>query len=395
MTTGKLLVYLTIFSLVALIVYRYYSTDRSDYTTEPQEVTLKYIPSDFKPDIDEENALAILSNPERYKKEFGELVYDVNQQLIRHVAIRMGLSDSLQRRVAKEYETQHPYLRTLYYNDFVTLKDTTSQLYQMWYANEFTNAVELMNEVASKYTCFLVNQIFSSVIKTDEGRYLAKGKRIDTPCGIALTEALAPVMKRLAERAAIDDFSRSKGMIQERIEKVIAELATMELRDQKGLSKQMQTKLFGFSVSSTDIEVSAISIIKVGFKLDRYFDMNLNSKNGVVTITLPEPVILSHEVYPKIDKLDIGWLREVKSIDLNKNINALREAFREDAINSDLFDKSKKQATELMETMMSPMVKSMNKRYTLKVRFKSLEERPFEDEMEDRTPAKSAGQPAG
>jgi hypothetical protein len=372
---GKTLVYIFLLSMLAVIVYRYFQNrSTADTTTVPREVTLNYVPSDFKPDIDEENALAILSNPHRYRREFDDLVAQVNVQLIRHVANRMGLADDLKDQAVRTYRSDHhPYLRELYFKDFVALKDTSSQLYQLWYENEFSNAVALLNEVAAKYTCFFINQIFATLLKTEEGKIYVKGKAIDTPCGLALGEGLAPMVKRLQDRAAIEDFSKSKGIIQERVEQVIAELATMEVRDQKGLSRQMQTKLFGFPISSTDVEVSAISILKVGFKLDRYLSLDLDSETGTVTVNLPEPEILSHEVYPKIDKLDIGWLREVQSVDLNKNFNSLRDAFRQDALESDIFEKSKKHATELMQNLLTPTIKSLSKRYRVQVKYKKIE----------------------
>ena len=137
----------------------------------------------------------------------------------------------------------------------------------------------------------------------------------------------------------------------------------------KGLNKTIQTKVWGYSVSSTDIEISAISILKVGFRMNDYFDINLDSQTGIVTITLPEPVILSHEVYPKFDKLDIGWLREVEDADINKAFNALRAEFRREALQSDIMDKSREQAIELMNTMFIPILSSLNGRYQLKVQF--------------------------
>ena len=171
------------------------------------------------------------------------------------------------------------------------------------------------------------------------------------------------------EKAAIEDFGRSRGILQEKVEKAIAELATMEVSDKKGINKQLQTKVWGFSVSSTDIEISAISILKVGFRLNDYFDVNLNAKTGMVTITLPPPTILSHEVYPQVDKLDIGWMREVEEVDLNSNINMLREAFRDDALNSGIMEESKSQAIELMNTMFGPLISNINRRYQLRVQF--------------------------
>ena len=180
------------------------------------------------------------------------------------------------------------------------------------------------------------------------------------------------MIKRLQQKAAIEDFSRSKGFLEERVERAIAELATMEVTDKKGLNKQLQTKVMGFNVSSTDLEISAISILKVGFDLKKYFEITLDADQNLVTVTLPDPQILSHEVYPSIDKLDIGWMREVGEMDFNKNFNVLRKEFRQDVINSDVLDKSKEQATDLMNTMLTPLVKSMDKKYKLRVRYKNV-----------------------
>ena len=371
MSIGRLTVALLILSVVAALFYRYYLKDLGDYTMIPQELQINYKPAEFKINIDEEDALAILANPQRYRREFDQLVYDVNMSILNHVANRMGLSAEVKARVKGEYEKHHAYLKNLYYNDFVTMKDTTSNLYQTWYDNQATNSVTILHEVAFKYTCFLVNHVITSLIETTNGTVYARGKSVDTPCGVAMAEALQPLIKRMEDRAAIEDFGRSRGLMQQKVERIVAELATIEITDKKGVSRQMQTKIWGFSVSSTDFEVTAISILKAGFRLNEYFDISLNDRAGVVTITLPEPTILSHEVYPKIDKLDIGWLREVKNVDLNRSFNLLRAEFRRDAIEeSQVLEKAKAQAVELMNTMFGPVVSGMNKRYKIRVQFK-------------------------
>lgn len=381
LNTGRTLVFILALSLAGIILYRYYQTDggTTNYTKVPKEYQLNYLPANFKTNIDTEDALFILANPQRYKKEFDQLVHDLNMSILEHVSVRMGLSDALKAQVREEYETHHPYLRKLYYNDFIAMKDTTSNLYETWYKSETTNAVDILNTIASKYTCFLINQIMTTVVKTKDGAIFAKGANIDTPCGIALTEALQPLVKKMEERAAIEDFSRSKGLLQEKVERVIAELATMEVRDKKGINKQLQTKIWGVSVSSSDLEITAISLLKVGFRLNDYFNVSLNEKTGIVTVTLPEPVILSHEVYPQIDKLDIGWMRELKDVNFNESFNVLRREFRREALESDLMSKSKTQAIELMNTMFGPLISSINKKYKLKVAFKSAPK----DEVDD------------
>jgi hypothetical protein len=386
-SVARLIVALMTLALVTALIYRYYKNNLEDYTLIPQELQINYRPADFRINIDEEEALKILSNPQRYRKEFSKLVYDINIAILDHVSDRMGLSADVRGKVRSEYDKHHPYLKNLYYHDFVAMKDTTSNLYQTWYDNEFSNAVEILHEIASKYTCFMVNHVITSLIETSSGSVYARGKSVDTPCGVAMTEALKPLIKRMEERAAIEDFSRSKGLMQEKIEKAIAELATMEVRDKKGLSRQMQTKIWGFSVSSTDVEISAISILKVGFRLNEYLDIRLDPQSGIVTVTLPQPTVLSHEVYPKIDKLDIGWLREVKSVDLNRSFNVLRAEFRRDALESgEVNKKAQEQVTDLMQTMFGPVVASINKRYKVRVRFKDAP-RSLEDDAPEFTNA--------
>lgn len=359
--------------MLGLIIYRYYfGESRAGYTNVPKEVQIKYVPSDFRTDVDLENALPILQNPYRYSREFDQLIHDFNLSLLNHVANRMNLSDSLKAAVRQQYEVHHPYISKLMFNDFVALSDTSAALYGTWYQTEGASAVNVLNEVASKYTCFFINQIMATLLKTEQGKIYVKGEKVDTPCGVALTEGLQPMIARLREKAAIEDFSKSKGILEERVERAIAELGTMEIRDRKGIGASRQTKVFGMDVSSTEMEMSAISILKVGFKLDKYFDIEMSQKSGIVTVTLPEPEILSHEVFPRIDKLDVGWLREIDQTDFNKNMDLLRREFRQEALESDVMDKSKKRAVELMETMLLPVIKGLNPRYQLKVRFKNV-----------------------
>ncbi|MEM0992227.1 MAG: DUF4230 domain-containing protein [Bacteroidota bacterium] len=367
----KMILILLVVGAAAFLLLRFFGGEGGDrnYTNIPKEYQLTYQPSEFRGQIDEENALAILSNPNRYQREFNQLVYDFNLSLLQHVADRMGLAEADKREIQREYDKHHEYIKGMYYNDFITLKDTTSRAYKTWYGTEMTDAVEFMNEVSSKYTCFLVNLVLSAVLETQGGAIAAKGNKVETPCGIALTEGLRPMIKRLQSKAAIEDFSRSKGLIQERVERAIAELATMEVEDTKALSRSLQTKVLGYAVSTTDIEISAMSQLKVGFDLQKAFDVSVSNQRKEVVITLPQPEILSLEVYPRVDKMDIGWMRELKSADLNRDMEALTEAFRDDAINSDIFDKAKQQAADLMDTMLAPMVSAMGNQYKLRIQF--------------------------
>jgi hypothetical protein len=360
--------------LIGIGIYALRNCDRPSLgglnLSAPKEVMVNYQPAKFSFQVDEEYALAVLTHPYRYRDEFDELVRDINLALLDHVGRRMGLPDSLQYAFVSAYEQHHGYLKDLYFKDYVALVDTSASVYQSWYESYNTRAIEQFKEVAYKYTCFLMSQVTSSVLQTTEGKLLALGEDVESPCGIALKEGLQPMLARLDERAAIADFTASRGLLQEKVESVIMELATLEVRDKKGLSKQLQTRIWGFTVSTTDIEVTAISILKVGFDLNDYFDFALDESSRQVTITLPPPKILSHEVYPKLDKLDVGWLRELSDEDLNKAFNVLRAEFRREALADGVLERAKANAEKQVQTLFGPLLQSMNGRFTLRIAFR-------------------------
>lgn len=367
--TVQILIVVAILGILGLLGYRALRDTPGSFLGGPAEYELQYRSADFNYDIDPETALAILQNPRRYRREFDDLVHDINTDILRHVSNRLGLNDSLQQEVMLEYDRQHPQLTELYYQDFMRLRDTSAAIYETWYDEGGQKVTAIFEEVASNYTCFMLNKVLAAVIRTRNGNILARGADVQNPCSIAMGEALRPLVARMAERAAIDDFSRSKGLFQEKVESVIGELATIEIRDKKGINKNLQTTVWGLNVSETDVEITALSILKVGFRLTDYFDLQLDEQNKTVNITLPEPIILSHEVYPKVEKLDIGWLREVENTNINEGVNALRESFREDALESDVMDRAKTQATDLMDTMFGPLVGNIGPNYRLVVKF--------------------------
>ncbi|MBC6993270.1 DUF4230 domain-containing protein [Neolewinella lacunae] len=378
----QVVIILLIMAILGTLIFKYYRGTPGSFLAKPAEYELRYLPADFKANIDAETALAILQNPRRYRREFDQVVYDINTDILTHVSNRMGLNDSLQTEVIREYDRQHPQFAELYYNDFMRKRDTTAAIYETWYDEGGRKLTEIFEEVASNYTCFMVNKVIAAVIPTRNGNIIARGADVENPCKIATGEALRPLMARLAERAAIDDFSKSKGLFQEKVENVIGELATMEVRDKKGISKQLQTSIWGMNVSETDVEITAISILKVGFRLTDYFTVDLDEGTKTVRITLPEPTILSHEVLPKIEKLDIGWMRELEGVNINEGVNSLREAFRSDALASNIMSRAKTQASELMNTMFQPIVAGIGPGYKIVVDYQVPIERTTQGELQ-------------
>lgn len=386
---GPILIIVTVVSLAGMILFKTFKgvgrgpenpRTRSHAKAEKfkkKRKKFKFIPADFDLNMNEEQILTILRDPDKHPKEFDKLIRNINLKVLKHVANRLDLPREMKQDVEKEYGVHHKYLKSLYLRDFERLNDPNSKIYKIWYNNQTSSSVKLFNEVASKYTCYLVDLIFSTVAERGGYDLLKKNKNMETPCGIALEEAMYPMLERLEKRAVIDDFSASKGLLEEKVENTIAELAVMEIKDKKAIDKKLTTKFFGLDVSSTNVEISAISILKIGYKLDRQFSVQLKPKYKEVLVTLPQPEILSHEVYPRVDKLDIGWMKNLDKDDFNEYINDLRDAFREDAFRSQAFNKSEKQVENLLSMILEPVVQGMGKGYKIKFRYV----KPIDDDL--------------
>jgi len=382
---GRQILLLALVCVAGVVLYKFFFNGDSDllgFLSPSKEIKLTYVPSDFQPHLDDQTTLRILSNPSEYKQEFDDLVYNFNLSLLYHVAKRMNLADSLKQRLEPEYKKHHQYLAGLYFSDFVALKDTTANLYENWYNDQANQSVRVFNEVAGKYTCFFVTQVMATLLNASGGKLMARGKNVDTPCGIATNEGLKPMMERLQKKASIMDFSASRGLLKEKVRRGIAELATYEYQSKLGMDKTLQYKVLGYSISETDLRVEAISVVKAGFKLDRYFDVTLNPRKNTVYVTLPEPMILSHEVYPRVDKLDVGLLSGISGEEMNANFNELRRTFRKEAIEDEkVLDKARLRADSVLQLLIGPMVSSLNPRYKIEIRYQQTATKPDETSL--------------
>lgn len=354
--------------IAGLAAYIYWIQPKETPQQKFEEIT--YVPAKFLNKLEDESVLKALENPRENKTELNKVIYDFNMIMLNHVANRMNLKGDAKGLIAKEYNKHHDYLSNLYYTDLVEMHDSSDNRISTWYENKITNVVDILNEVSSKYACFLVNHVIKSVLTQTGGDISSINKEVlKTPCAIILTEALKPMMDRLKEKASIRDLRSAEDMLENRVETVIIELGTMKMEDKKAINKKLQTKIWGMTVSSTDLEISAISIIKAGFRLDKYFYLKVDEENRTIIVNLPEAEILSHEVYPKVETLDIGWYRELENKDFNRNFNVLRAEFKQEAYDNGIFTKAQDQAIKVMDLFIQPLVQTLAPDYKVEVRF--------------------------
>ena len=169
----------------------------------------------------------------------------------------------------------------------------------------------------------------------------------------------------------------------EKSEQYISELATVKITERKGINKQLFTKIFGFNISSTEIEITALSIMKVGFDLERKFNIEIDAAKKEIVVQLPEPSVLSHEVSPRVDKLDIGIIKGLDNTDLNENISKLRNAFTESSYTEDVRLMAKEKASETLGNFISPILNTLPSGFKIVLEFDTAMSRNMTSETLD------------
>ncbi|RMD75872.1 MAG: hypothetical protein D6818_01095, partial [Bacteroidetes bacterium] len=157
----RILLAVTLVSVVGIIGWQYYQTQMADYTHVPKEVQLTFRPSQFEGKIDEELAIPVLEHPFRYHREFQQLVWQLHTAMLDHLANRLGVPDSLRQAMHEAYAAQHEWVSELIFEDYTRLRDTSAADYEAWYQTLATNAVERFYEVTARYSCTVINAVIA------------------------------------------------------------------------------------------------------------------------------------------------------------------------------------------------------------------------------------------
>ena len=79
---GKKLILFTLLCGAGFLLYKAYNGDNDTVSSIPRAMQVTYVPADFKMQLDNQKTLEILSNPQRYKNEFDQLILDFNTNLV-------------------------------------------------------------------------------------------------------------------------------------------------------------------------------------------------------------------------------------------------------------------------------------------------------------------------
>lgn len=312
------------------------------------QVELKYQPKDLDYNLDANKALIVIMNPTENKEILWMLIQEMQLKLLHHFGNTHSLSIEEHQALDAVYEEKKVMLINNFITKLIQLIDEKDAEKKDWYRIRGQNAVEAFEEVMGLQACNLLQEILPEVLGTTTFEVIKRGAK--DPCQTILTTGVTPMVKRLAQSARVFDLRERQDALNEQIASAVTKLSTTEIKEKKGLKREIVKKLIGIKYSTAYYEMYGISIIGIGFNIKDNIQISFSDKENKIIIFLPEPEILYHEVFPMFKEFSSGIFANPDDKILNSDMNLLREEFRKD-LKPEHFEKAKKEAEEFLKLL--------------------------------------------
>jgi hypothetical protein len=169
----------------------------------------------------------------------------------------------------------------------------------------------------------------------------------------------------------IQDFTVSKVSIKQHIRKMIVEMGTVKDNFRTVFDEEYTLKLIFGLKSQANLKLQVKSIVKAGFKLDKFFKLEFDHGTKEIVLTLPEPEILSNEIDARVKNMEDGWFVKIDKEKLNWVNQKARQWSYDKAIESGILKNAKRNAELILKTIFQPIVLATDQDYKISIRFKT------------------------
>ena len=334
----------------------------------------------YKPKVDYAriiNSAAEIGSGYSERKNFSEFVSvttQIDREMINFLASEFDLNTSEKNGILREYRLRNRQLSGELYKELVDLnKKKQIANKKTMFSRETYDGIENLDATLEKKACFVAGLFTEQLTNSTSSSIFAKAGTAGI-CPFLVDAAVKPLVKELKKRAIIKDYVSCETRIENEISSQIAELATAEYTgytsSQERFTRTIDWFLIGEREYSALIDISAYSTTKAGFKLDEKFELSIDHGKEEISLILPYPRILSHEVRTELTNVDDGsWFVELDKDDFNYARATVSNTLRERAINSDLGSDATQNAKNVLKVLFSPIATSMPYPYSVTVQF--------------------------
>lgn len=318
---------------------------------------------DYRPDLPYDDMAKEIGKASQYSRVsdrrfrgFERTVFEINDALVSYAIERFDIDRQKASALKDDLQDSRIDIAAEYFRDMHRLLKTPEFMPPENYVLSFRTycSVRALSRVLSSHVCTIAGLIVSLSVGTPVASVASVASQ--QPCEILLAEALLPIIQELQNHALIQDQMNMRLEITEHIRKMIMELAVVEdsYRARCGFDPKREIRFFFDSTAHLDMEV--FGEVKAGFDLASSFSVSMDERTQSVTVTLPQPQILSVDVVPVIQNIQNGWAMKITEDEINQGYSILRERIVDNAINSGILASAEERGRQAVSAILGPML---------------------------------------
>lgn len=307
------------------------------------------------PKFNAKNNVAKLSSGRT--SDFKEIVYDVNRAVLDQVVHSLNLPPAEQKRTVEIYNELHPQIADEYLRQYTTLcsRKELNRNPEAFIKYHYYDRTEALAEVLGSQLCSTIGMIIG-VLSIESPMLNITGMFAGAPCTIIASGFLKPITNDLLENGFVQDITFSKGVLEQKVSKMIFELVSVEKHYTFNNEFFREVPLFwGLFRSRANVKAEYYGIIKAGYNLGDDLEIRVNSSQRKISIVLGEPKIFDPIVYPKINSMHNGWWAQISEKDLNNMYITAMDETVQSALRDNILEEADRNSKLFLKTLFNPV----------------------------------------
>ena len=322
------------------------------------------------------------SSPQGFN-DFSRSLKQIHSGILEFFSEKLDLTEEEKQSVLKNYNEYHKEFAGNYYDQLIALNESASSPKEESFITYGTaQSVRNLSSILSSDICSLAG--FVITLATSQSKESSPlGMLLGKPCQFLLSAGLNPILRELKRRAVIQDFTVSRISLKKHIRKMIVEMGTVKDNFRTVFNEDYTVKLIFGLKSRANLRLHVKSIVKAGFKLDKFFKLEFHHETKEIVLTLPEPEILSNEIDAKVKNIEDGWFVKIDEEKLNRMNKKVREWSYKEAIKRKILENARANAELILKTIFQPIVLATDPEYKISIKFKVADNLPIENKTDD------------
>ena len=233
------------------------------------------------------------------------------------------------------------------------------------------SAVESFNNSLATVTSSLINIVLASTlnpVSLGVQASVAVASELNI-IEIVLNKVLFPISYILMKNAIVTDHVSGKIKLVSQTRDMITELATVREDYSIEYIRPYQRTFLGIISQTASITIQSNARVKVGFDLNKKFELLIDDYSQTINISLPRPEVLSIETEYSILDIKNKLFVKIDKAAINESMAVSKDTILKRVNNSNIYNDAKKNCTRIINNIYQPVLNMLPIKYDLVIKF--------------------------